>query len=52
MKKLSVQQKIDNLIVTQGSEGAVMYNKKNNKWSNGDIFFSFNYNTSIKHNVY
>ena len=22
-----------------------MYNKKNNKWSNGDIFFSFNYNT-------
>ena len=33
MKKLSFQQKIDNLVVTRGSEGALLYNKKYNKFS-------------------
>ena len=33
MKKLSLQQKINNLIVTQGNEGALLYNKKYNKFN-------------------
>ena len=33
MKKLSNQQKIKNLIVTRGSEGALIYNKNKNKFS-------------------
>ena len=33
MKKFSAQQKIDNLIVTQGSDGAMMYNRKSKKFN-------------------
>jgi rfaE bifunctional protein kinase chain/domain/rfaE bifunctional protein nucleotidyltransferase chain/domain len=38
MKKLSFQQKIDNLIVTRGSEGALLYNKKDNKFNISEAF--------------
>jgi len=31
MKKLSFQQKIDNLVVTRGKEGALIYNRKDNE---------------------
>lgn len=33
MKKLAVRQNIKNLIVTRGKEGAISYNKKNNKFN-------------------
>tara|TARA_X000001036_G_scaffold426580_1_gene454140 strand:+ start:556 stop:2079 length:1524 start_codon:yes stop_codon:yes gene_type:complete len=38
MKKLSFQQKIDNLIVTRGKEGALFYNKKNNKFNLSEAY--------------
>jgi len=33
MKKLSLQQKIKNIVVTQGKEGALIYNRQNNKFN-------------------
>ena len=33
MKKLSFQQKIKNIVVTQGKEGALIYNRQNNKFN-------------------
>ena len=33
MKKLSQQQKINNLVVTRGAEGAALYNKKDNNFN-------------------
>ena len=38
MKRLSIQQNIKNLIVTKGSEGAVIYNKKNKKFNFCEAF--------------
>ena len=38
MKKLSLQQKIKNMIVTRGKEGALIYNKKDNKFNSCAAF--------------
>ena len=38
MKKLSFNQKIKNLIVTRGSEGSVLFDKKNKKFFYSDAF--------------
>ena len=38
MRSLSIQQNIKNLIVTKGSEGAVIYNKKNKKFNFCEAF--------------
>ena len=38
MKKLSYQQKINNVIVTRGKEGALFYNKKNNKYNSSQAY--------------
>jgi rfaE bifunctional protein kinase chain/domain/rfaE bifunctional protein nucleotidyltransferase chain/domain len=38
MKKLSFQQKIDNLVVTRGTEGALLYNRKDNKFNFSKAF--------------
>ena len=38
MKKLSFQQKIDNLVVTRGKEGALIYNRKDNEFNLCEAF--------------
>jgi rfaE bifunctional protein kinase chain/domain len=38
MKKLSSQQKIKNMIVTRGKEGALIYNRKDNKFNSSVAF--------------
>ena len=38
MKKLSLQQKIKNMIVTRGKKGALIYNKKDNKFNSCAAF--------------
>lgn len=38
MKKVSLQRKINNLIVTRGREGALIYNKKDNKFNSCGAF--------------
>ncbi len=38
MKIFSQDQKIDNLIVTKGNEGSILYNKKDNKYNFCDAF--------------
>ena len=38
MKKLSYQQKINNVIVTRGKGGALFYNKKNNKYNSSQAY--------------
>jgi len=38
MKKLSAQQKINNLVVTRGKQGALLYNKKFNKFNSCEAY--------------
>jgi len=38
MKKLAHEQKIKNLVVTRGTEGSILYNKKNNRFNFSDAF--------------
>ena len=38
MKKLSIQQKTKNIIVTRGKEGAIIYNRKKNKFNFCEAF--------------
>ncbi len=38
MKKLSSQQKIKNVVVTRGKEGALIYNRKDNKFNSSAAF--------------
>jgi len=38
MKRLSREQSIKNLVVTRGSEGAIFYSKKDNKFNKSDAF--------------
>ncbi len=38
MKNLSNEKKIDNLIVTRGGKGSIMFNRKKNKFSSSDAY--------------
>ena len=38
MKNLSKEKKIDNLIVTRGGKGSIMFNRKKNKFSSSDAY--------------